>query len=226
MKTNRLIISLTVAGVLAIGAISASAVQSSYTAEGVYGCISPAGKNIAFLQPTEHACPSGWNPVSWAAQGSTGATGPQGPQGEKGEPGYSYGDVIASASDPESDLQAMTSSADGCTGSNFSTLVDGNNAWCYRSFNQATTFTIHSVKVAGHNGQIADSRRLYLADVPCSTNPWSRASWQLKQYLITELVSDQVPVKFGIGNSESCMWMGANGYSTYAATYQVVYSTE
>jgi hypothetical protein len=192
----------------------------------VYGCISPAGKNIAFLQPTEHACPSGWNPISWATQGAVGATGPQGAQGEKGEPGFSYGEVLASASDPESQLQAMTSSADGCTGSNFSTVNDGTNTWCYQSFSKATTFQIHSVKVAGHNGQIADSRRLYLADVPCSSNPWTRASWQLKQYLVTELVSEQMPVKFGISDAESCLWMGANGYSTYAATYQVVYSTE
>jgi hypothetical protein len=230
-----------IAALVVIGGLSSAIVQAAPPESKIYGCVTGVNGNITRVKVVPHTCPAGTTPIEWAVAGSQGLQGPKGdagiqgpagepgPQGEKGlkgEPGYSYSDVLASASDPESPLQAMTSSADGCTGSHFSTFMEGTNVWCYRSFQSATTFLIHNVKASDHNGQGADSRRLYLADVSCSTNPWQKASWQIKQYLITELVSDQEPVKFKIGDSESCLWMGSFGYTTYAATYHVVYSTE
>ena len=217
---------------LIAGGLSAAAGQDNSSGSKVYGCVTSLNGNIVFVKTTPHTCPAKTTPIAWSLdlaqgpQGDPGPAGPQGAQGPKGDPGYSYGDALASATDPESQIQAMTSSSDGCTGSFFSTYVEGTSVTCYRSFQSATTFLIHNVKASGHNGSIADSRALYLAPVPCSTNQWKKASWQLKQYLVTDLVSDQAPVKFRIGDGESCLWMSAGGYSSYAATYQVVYSTE
>jgi len=224
MKTNRLIISLTVAGVLAIGAISASAVQSAYTAQGVYGCISPAGKNIAFLQPTEHSCPSGWSPISWASEGPVGAPGPQGSQGPKGDPGYSYEDALASADDQSSSVQTVFFSIDGCVGPGFQVFADRNERYCVKTFHNLESLNILSVKTGTSNGLKPDNRALYLAPGECPTtiSGVGIATNGVKRAL---LIDGSSPFKLTVDSEYVCAVMYLNGgYQAQQGPYQIVYS--
>jgi hypothetical protein len=227
MKNNRLIISLTVAGVLAIGAISASAVQSSYTAQGVYGCISPAGKNIAFLQPTEHSCPSGWSPISWASEGPVGATGPQGLQGPKGDPGYSYDEALASVDDPNSAAQALVFGKKLCIGPGFQTVTSGNEVYCSKKISDSKHFNILSV-VGGISGSsYAEARNLYAVPGECPTTYSGFYALQTNPNVKALLISDQKPVKVELPSTTSCIFLwGDMSYGVTWAPTQIIYSTD
>jgi hypothetical protein len=224
MKTNRLIISLTVAGVLAIGAISASAGQSVDTLQGVYGCISPVSKNISYLRPTEHTCPSGWSPISWASEGQVGATGPQGLQGPKGDPGYSYEEALASVDDENSSVQSVFFSIDGCFGPGFEVFTDRNERYCFRTFHNLESLNILSVKTGTSNGVKPDNRALSLApgECPSTISEIYIASSRTKRAL---LIDGSSPFKLKVESEYVCAVMYLNGgYQAQAGPYQIVYS--
>jgi len=227
MKTNRLIISLTVAGVLAIGAISASAVQSAYTAQGVYGCISPAGKNIAFLQPTEHSCPSGWSPISWASEGPVGAPGPQGSQGPKGDPGYSYAEALASVDNSDSEVQSVFFGADGCFGPGFQGLTNnGYDRYCLKTLRNVTSLNVLSVKSGVFQGTKPDSKPLYIAAGECPSTFDAAYALQLNKNMKALLIEDSEPFKLTINSPAACALLYLNtGYTAKIGAYQILYST-
>jgi hypothetical protein len=159
-------------------------------------------------------------------QGPAGQDGIQGVQGVKGEPGYSYQEALASVSDPNSEVKALTFGNKLCIGAGFVSVTSGNEVYCSKTLSNASFVNILAV-VGGYSGStFAEARNLYIVPGGCPTNYAGFYSLQNDSNVKAVIVADQKPVKINLPAETSCVFMW--GDMLYARTFaptQIIMST-